>query len=228
MNDTFFDQLAKYNKRLDIVRKNMNSIEKSLAPVNTLMKQTESKMNPIIEQQKKFQQLLPDFSKILKNVSATDIYYDNEDAFEDAVTIDGKLSSMSQKEKFSNEDKEQLLLLADFFAEQGIYKPEELIQYFDSVTCSSVETIQKEDNKAENIPAKPGNSDVKEDSLNIQNGSQPFLKQYFSKEKFFNELSSYLYQAFFDSLVSVIRGDLDIVFMLILIRTISLILKIRI
>lgn len=225
--DDYRKQMKRLDKLLNPLRSKLNHYEKLIAPTRALAETHISSLNSAFETYNRIQNLMPDFNGALVNTDYSD-YFEDEDEIDDVATsLDEKLVELSTKKEFSEDEKEQLVLFAEFLSDNQIQNSDDLSQKLASVSDFNIDNSQPIGDKGEHILHENGYPENEKDFLEKQNSDPTFTEIFFNKETMYRELASAIYQTIFMLIYSASKGEIDPILVLMVFNVSISIFKLR-
>lgn len=153
----------------------------------------------------KIRSLIPDVKKFYSGITIP-AELKNDVPIEIQLTnLDSRLVELKEKQDFTKEEKESLLLASEFIANQNIQESNEIRDYLKSMPTTLFEDNQEISDKSELVSNKTQDSEHEEKVIN-QDIDPSFLDVFLNKQRFYGSLSDFIYQAIFATAYGVING----------------------
>lgn len=168
----------------------------------------EGPLKIIREQQKQFKKLISQMDNIYKQDFHSKNYTNEIDVKESTEFLENKISSLSNKDELSSEEKLEIIEALLFISDQEDENPDDFIKSFRSAISSFVDPKEE---IGEEIKSTPNETDDTKDEEKISNHKLPpsFIEELFSKEKFQDNAIAFIYTSLFTWVVSLVNNHLD-------------------
>lgn len=197
-----------FEERKKIIEPDLEQIrqfEEVITPQVEIMNAATENVKLATEHYDKIRSLIPDVKKFY-SVITIPAELKNDVPIEIQLTnLDSRLVELKEKQDFTKEEKESLLLASEFIANQNIQESNEIRDYLKSMPTTLFEDNQEISDKSELVSNKTQDSEHEEKVIN-QDIDPSFLDVFLNKQRFYGSLSDFIYQAIFATAYGVING----------------------
>ena len=203
--ETFNSYLEERKKIIEPALEQIRQFEEVIAPHVKIMNAATENVKVATEHYDKIRSLIPDVKKFYSGIT-TPVELKNDVPIETQLTnLDSRLVELKEKQDFTKEEKESLLLASEFIANQYIQESNEIRNYLNSMSPTLLKDNQEISDKSELVSNKTQDSEHEEKVIN-QDIDPSFLDVLLNKQTFYNELSGFIYQTIFAMASGVING----------------------
>lgn len=203
--ETFNSYLEERKKIIEPALEQIRQFEEVIAPQVEIMNAATENVKLATEHYDKIRSLIPDVKKFYSGITIP-AELKNDVPIEIQLTnLDFRLVELKEKQDFTKEEKESLLLASEFIANQNIQESNEIRDYLKSMPTTLFEDNQEISDKSELVSNETQDSEHEEKVIN-QDVDPSFLDVFLNKQTFYGSLSDFIYQAIFAMAYGVING----------------------
>lgn len=203
--EQFNSYLKERKKIIEPALEQIRQFEEVIAPQVEIMNAATENVKLATEHYDKIRSLIPDVKKFYSGITIP-AELKNDVPIEIQLTnLDSRLVELKEKQDFTKEEKESLLLASEFIANQNIQESNEIRDYLKSMPTTLFEDNQEISDKSELVSNKTQDSEHEEKVIN-QDVDPSFLDVFLNKQTFYGSLSDFIYQAIFAMAYGVING----------------------
>lgn len=218
--EDFNSYFERQKKLFEPTLKQIRQFEKMTAPQAKIIKAASRNAFLATESYNQIRLLIPDLKKFYMTNFSSNLST-KEDSIETKLSsLETTLEEFTTKQDFSSEEKDNLLLASKFIADQNIQESNEIRDYLESITDSLIEDSHEVSSENDLVSDKAYDSKQKEKPIN-QSSEPSFSDVFFNEQTFYQELSSFIYQALFAVVSSVISGSISPMTLLIIVSVLS-------
>lgn len=203
--EQFNSYLKERKKIIEPALEQIRQFEEVIAPQVEIMNAATENVKLATEHYDKIRSLIPDVKKFYSGITIP-AELKNDVPIEIQLTnLDSRLVELKEKQDFTKEEKESLLLASEFIANQNIQESNEIRDYLKSMPTTLFEDNQEISDKSELVSNETQDSEHEEKVIN-QDVDPSFLDVFLNKQTFYGSLSDFIYQAIFAMAYGVING----------------------
>ncbi|MGG5338509.1 hypothetical protein IGJ48_001203 [Enterococcus pernyi] len=203
--EQFNSYLKERKKIIEPALEQIRQFEEVIAPQVEIMNAATENVKLATEHYDKIRSLIPDIKKFYSDITTPDELKNDVPIEIQLTNLDSRLVELKEKQEFTKEEKESLLLASEFIANQNIQESNEIRDYLKSMPITLFEDNQEISDKSELVSNKTQDSEHKEKVIN-QDVDPSFLDVFLNKQTFYGSLSDFIYQAIFTMAYGVING----------------------
>ena len=203
--EQFNSYLKERKKIIEPALEQIRQFEEVIAPQVEIMNAATENVKLATEHYDKIRSLIPDIKKFYSDITTPDELKNDGPIETQLTSLDSRLVELKEKQDFTKEEKESLLLASEFIANQNIQESNEIRDYLKSMPITLFEDNQEISDKSELVSNKTQDSEHKEKVIN-QDVDPSFLDVFLNKQTFYGSLSDFIYQAIFTMAYGVING----------------------
>jgi len=203
--EQFNSYLKERKKIIEPALEQIRQFEEVIAPQVEIMNAATENVKLATEHYDKIRSLIPDIKKFYSDITTPDELKNDVPIEIQLTNLDSRLVELKEKQDFTKEEKESLLLASEFIANQNIQESNEIRDYLKSMPITLFEDNQEISDKSELVSNKTQDSEHKEKVIN-QDVDPSFLDVFLNKQTFYGSLSDFIYQAIFTMAYGVING----------------------
>ncbi|MEC3941736.1 hypothetical protein [Enterococcus mundtii] len=203
--EQFNSYLKERKKIIEPALEQIRQFEEVIAPQVEIMNAATENVKLATEHYDKIRSLIPDVKKFYSGITIP-AELKNDVPIEIQLTnLDSRLVELKEKQDFTKEEKESLLLASEFIANQNIQESNEIRDYLKSMPTTLFEDNQEISDESELVSNETQDSEHEEKVIN-QDVDPSFLDVFLNKQTFYGSLSDFIYQAIFAMAYGVING----------------------
>ncbi|PQF23394.1 hypothetical protein [Enterococcus mundtii] len=203
--EQFNSYLKERKKIIEPALEQIRQFEEVIAPQVEIMNAATENVKLATEHYDKIRSLIPDVKKFYSGITIP-AELKNDVPIEIQLTnLDSRLVKLKEKQDFTKQEKESLLLASEFIANQNIQESNEIRDYLKSMPTSLFEDNQEISDESELVSNETQDSEHEEKVIN-QDVDPSFLDVFLNKQTFYGSLSDFIYQAIFAMAYGVING----------------------
>ncbi|MBO1087053.1 hypothetical protein [Enterococcus mundtii] len=203
--EQFNSYLKERKKIIEPALEQIRQFEEVIAPQVEIMNAATENVKLATEHYDKIRSLIPDVKKFYSGITIP-AELKNDVPIEIQLTnLDSRLVELKEKQDFTKQEKESLLLASEFIANQNIQESNEIRDYLKSMPTSLFEDNQEISDESELVSNETQDSEHEEKVIN-QDVDPSFLDVFLNKQTFYGSLSDFIYQAIFAMAYGVING----------------------
>lgn len=203
--EQFTSYLKERKKIIEPALEQIRQFEEVIAPQVEIMNAAAENVKLATEHYDKIRSLIPDIKKFYSDITTPDELKNDVPIEIQLTNLDSRLVELKEKQDFTKEEKESLLLASEFIANQNIQESNEIRDYLKSMPITLFEDNQEISDKSELVSNKTQDSEHEEKVIN-QDVDPSFLDVFLNKQTFYGSLSDFIYQAIFAMAYGVING----------------------
>lgn len=203
--ETFNSYLEERKKIIEPALEQIRQFEEVIAPQVEIINAATENVKLATEHYDKIRSLIPDVKKFYSGITTPDELKNDVPIEIQLTNLDSRLVELKEKQDFTKEEKESLLLASEFIANQNIQESNEIRDYLKSMPTTLFEDYQEISDKSELVSNETQDSEHEEKVVN-QDVDPSFLDVFLNKQTFYGSLSDFIYQAIFAMAYGVING----------------------